>query len=394
MPPCNQRIGSHQETSSPRPVSKFALYAIFAVLTAGNVILGLALLMTPELSRYLEKGSDPILAAYETRILHLRLEVDRLNSRQYVQAGNLNLRLQELLQQQEILKEQQDFIRVLAQQAQDLGIATASLETSPPLPDPVTPAGVSSDPATQNDMTASITLTNNVANSLRTMVSESNSLFSSISDSAEQSANSIIGQLDTVGLAPHLPDSLSQDDLPVGMGGPLIDASSDLSSRAQSPEFQAILALARFRSARQALVSAPVHKPMASLERISSPFGRRRDPFGGTSAFHSGIDYPAPAGTSVFTTGNGRVVFAGLRNGYGKLIEIDHGNGIISRYAHLSRILVEAGQTVEAGNTIGRVGSTGRSTGPHLHFEIRRNQTAVNPADFLAISQNLRQYLI
>jgi murein DD-endopeptidase MepM/ murein hydrolase activator NlpD len=115
---------------------------------------------------------------------------------------------------------------------------------------------------------------------------------------------------------------------------------------------------------------------------FSSNFGVRIDPFTGQRAFHDGIDFPAPVGTPVFAAASGTVVFAGVQPEYGKMVEIDHGNGLVSRYAHASKLLVKEGDLVVTGQRIANVGTTGRSTGPHLHFEVRLNGVAQNPARF------------
>ncbi|MBK7593598.1 MAG: M23 family metallopeptidase [Betaproteobacteria bacterium] len=118
----------------------------------------------------------------------------------------------------------------------------------------------------------------------------------------------------------------------------------------------------------------------------SSNFGYRIDPFTGTQSFHEGIDFPAETGTPIFAAASGKVVEAGFHPQYGKVIEIDHGNGLLSRYAHASQVLVQDGELVVRGQRIGAVGSTGRSTGPHLHFEVRLNGVPQNPARFLQSS--------
>jgi murein DD-endopeptidase MepM/ murein hydrolase activator NlpD len=115
----------------------------------------------------------------------------------------------------------------------------------------------------------------------------------------------------------------------------------------------------------------------------SSNFGYRIDPFTGAKSFHEGIDFPASAGTSIVAAASGKVVYAGYHAEYGKIIEIDHGNGLLSRYAHASQIFVNEGDLVVRGQRLGSVGSTGRSTGPHLHFEVRLNGVPQNPARFL-----------
>jgi murein DD-endopeptidase MepM/ murein hydrolase activator NlpD len=118
----------------------------------------------------------------------------------------------------------------------------------------------------------------------------------------------------------------------------------------------------------------------------SSNFGYRIDPFTGSQSFHEGIDFPAETGTPIVAAASGKVVEAGLHPQYGKIIEIDHGNGLLSRYAHASQVLVQEGELVVRGQRVGAVGSTGRSTGPHLHFEVRLNGVPQNPARFLQSS--------
>ena len=116
---------------------------------------------------------------------------------------------------------------------------------------------------------------------------------------------------------------------------------------------------------------------------ITSGFGYRRSPFGVAREFHPGVDMSAPRGTQVYAAATGTVVMAAHSGGYGNVIFIDHGFGFSTVYAHLSRINVKAGQTVTKGQSIGLVGSTGRSTAPHLHYEVRVNGTAVNPYSYL-----------
>ncbi|HEU4624263.1 MAG TPA: M23 family metallopeptidase [Steroidobacteraceae bacterium] len=116
---------------------------------------------------------------------------------------------------------------------------------------------------------------------------------------------------------------------------------------------------------------------------ISSGFGDRQDPFTGHEAFHRGIDFAGVAGSEVTAVATGVVTWAGQRSGYGSLVEINHGNGYITRYAHNQRALVTVGQTVTRGQAIALMGSTGRSTGPHVHFEVLKNGRQINPASFL-----------
>lgn len=149
------------------------------------------------------------------------------------------------------------------------------------------------------------------------------------------------------------------------------------------PRFERLgLSLARMTVLERALDGIPQVVP-ASVENITSGFGYRRDPFNGSGAMHAGIDFKGPMGSPVFAAADGRVTFVGRKAGYGNVVEITHGNGMLTRYAHLSRFDVKVGQQVAAGATIAGLGSTGRSTGPHLHFEVRINDRAVNPRPFL-----------
>ena len=116
---------------------------------------------------------------------------------------------------------------------------------------------------------------------------------------------------------------------------------------------------------------------------ISSYFGERADPFDGTEAFHKGVDFAGSAGSNVTAVAAGVVTWAGERSGYGKLIEINHGDGFVTRYAHNERTLVTVGQTVKRGEPVALMGSTGRSTGPHVHFEVLRNGRQVDPLSFV-----------
>jgi len=126
----------------------------------------------------------------------------------------------------------------------------------------------------------------------------------------------------------------------------------------------------------------PEGRPVAN-GFISSYFGERSDPFDGREAFHKGVDFAATQGSNVTAVAAGVVTWAGERSGYGKLIEINHGDGFVTRYAHNERTLVTVGQTVKRGEPVALMGSTGRSTGPHVHFEVLRNGRQVDPLSFV-----------
>lgn len=165
-------------------------------------------------------------------------------------------------------------------------------------------------------------------------------------------------------------------------GGPLLRLATTRNGGID-PRFKRMgMSLARMDALASGLASLPQVQP-AQVAYVSSSFGYRADPFNGTAAFHAGLDFPGPMGSAIYAAANGTVTYVGQRQGYGNCIEITHGNGLLTRYAHLSGFGARIGQKVDAGARIGAMGSTGRSTGPHLHFEVRINDRPVNPRPFL-----------
>ena len=131
------------------------------------------------------------------------------------------------------------------------------------------------------------------------------------------------------------------------------------------------------------IVSVPLRKPVSGDIDTTSSFGVRMDPFLHVAAMHTGIDFRGELGEPIHATAPGTVTAAGSSGGYGKMVEIDHGNGLATRYGHLSQIDLYVGEKVRVGDIVGRLGSTGRSTGPHLHYETRVDGEAVDPQKFL-----------
>lgn len=192
------------------------------------------------------------------------------------------------------------------------------------------------------------------------------------------------------------PAAPSKDALPParkpGSGGPILpprptndalEAFGALEARFARIEQQ--IALVSDASARQTLelMRWPSRLPIEDAE-LTSTFGNREDPITGRRAFHSGLDFAAETGTEIHAAAGGMVVFAGFRSDYGWMVEIEHGNGLTTRYAHASRLLVKPSAVVAPGEVIAMVGATGRSTGPHLHFEVLRNGEHTDPRRYLA----------
>lgn len=199
----------------------------------------------------------------------------------------------------------------------------------------------------------------------------------------------------TAGLKPQdLPGGLSAGSVPGRGGAPSSLPARDLTLPEFSTLLQGIAHQLDVRADQFGVLEALLlqdsvkRKFLPSLPPISagwhsSNFGYRIDPFTGQSAFHEGVDFVADVGTPVLAAASGKVVFAGEHPQYGKMVEIDHGNGLVTRYAHASELNVSEGDLVLRGQRVATVGSTGRSTGPHLHFEVRLNGVPQNPARFL-----------
>ncbi|WP_415393846.1 DUF5930 domain-containing protein [Paracoccus sp. SJTW-4] len=173
-----------------------------------------------------------------------------------------------------------------------------------------------------------------------------------------------------------------------GTGGPLTPMGYSTRGNAAITENEAraqevMVSLGKFDNYRIAVSKLPLAMPVKSAFRFSSHYGAR------WGRQHQGIDMAAPVGTPVFATGDGVVVFAGWQRGYGNLIKIKHELGTETRYAHLSKIRVKQGQRVSRNTLIGDIGNTGRSTGPHLHYEVRVDGKAVNPMSFIKAAQNV-----
>ena len=177
------------------------------------------------------------------------------------------------------------------------------------------------------------------------------------------------------------PDAVVRRSERQAMGGPLEGLSTDANGTID-PRFERLgLSMARMSALEQALEGVPQFAPAKGI--ITSKFGYRRDPFNRRAAMHNGLDFRGATGAPIYAAAKGRVTFVGRKGGYGNTVEITHGNGLMTRYAHMSAFRAKVGETVQPGEVIGAIGSTGRSSGPHLHFEVRSNGRPLNPRTFL-----------
>ncbi len=175
-----------------------------------------------------------------------------------------------------------------------------------------------------------------------------------------------------------------------GIGGPLVPVNLDASAgpfeatlTAMQPSLTSLIRL------RGLVEQMPLARPMTGDHDFTSNFGYRTDPFTRGLAMHTGVDFRATPGSPILATAPGKVVAAEYNGGYGNMVEVEHANGLSTRYAHMSAISVSIGQMVKTGTVVGRVGSTGRSTGPHLHYETRINEEPVDPTRFLNAGSKL-----
>ncbi|WP_425437366.1 M23 family metallopeptidase [Novosphingobium guangzhouense] len=199
---------------------------------------------------------------------------------------------------------------------------------------------------------------------------------------ADTRSDAAMASIRKLGLNPNTMISRARMAARTAEGGPLVKLATGADGSVDPRFVEMGKSLARMNALENGLASIPQVSP-AHVAYVSSSYGYRSDPFTGGAAFHAGLDFPGPMGSPIYAAAKGRVTFVGTRSGYGNCIEVTHGNGLMTRYGHLSGFRTRVGQEVDAGALIGAMGSTGRSTGPHLHFEVRVNDRPVNPRPFL-----------
>lgn len=211
---------------------------------------------------------------------------------------------------------------------------------------------------------------------------------------ARRKADHLREVLGRTGLPHAVVARLQSSEGTADVGGPFIPAAgtneTDSSQPFSSLVGEARAAIGEAAGLGAALKRLPLARPIAGDLDTTSGFGYRLDPFTRAPALHSGVDFRGETGTAVKAAAPGTVVFADWSGGYGKMVEIDHGHGITTRYGHLSAIQVTEGMTVAEGDTIGKVGATGRATGPHLHYETRLDDTPLDPVRFIRAGSLLR----
>ncbi|MGK6314908.1 M23 family metallopeptidase [Neorhizobium sp. DT-125] len=355
---------------------------------------------------------------YEDRIAALRAQLDRITSRQLLDQQVVEQKVEKLLEQQNALFDRHGKLGSLLNRAEESGLK-APETIAPTALQPVTGERQASlsggrgihaiekllsrkSSAAPLDTTSALgyaPLRENMADradrvfskvtlSLKNIEKQQLAKIADLTTGAAQTADAITAILKRTGVDVASAANTGESD---GIGGPYVEPQTDANAfDASLDDLDA--ALSRLESVRETARDLPFGNP-APGHQVTSRFGNRIDPFLGRLALHAGIDFQAETGQPVKATGAGKVTIAGLSAGYGNLVEVDHGQGITTRYGHMSKILVKEGDMVSAGDVIGRAGSTGRSTGPHVHYEVRRDGNPVDPSHFLNAGMKLTTYL-
>jgi murein DD-endopeptidase MepM/ murein hydrolase activator NlpD len=343
--------------------------------------------------------------SYEDRIAQLRSDIDRLTSRQLLNQQAVEAEVERLLGRQAALDARQDVIAGLSQAIRRSGLdvdeAAADAAPSGAEPEPVTTGSVYPDDTAEDSFSDAGSLSG-IADVTSAPVVEMQAVESSLDELARQQVayvdavatrvaqrtQRIESVLKRLG---HRPPAtrLATD----AVGGPFVAIDEDVDPETFRTKVEVVTGeIDRFATVRRFASQLPLSRPIAGAA-VTSRFGTRIDPFLGRLAMHTGIDFRAALGHPARATAGGTVITAEYSGGYGNMVEIDHGNGITTRFGHMSRIDVTAGQVVSAGTIVGRAGSTGRSTGPHLHYEIRIDGEAIDPMRYIKAGSEIAPLL-
>jgi murein DD-endopeptidase MepM/ murein hydrolase activator NlpD len=330
--------------------------------------------------------------AYEDRIADMRVQVDRVTSRQLLDQEQFEQKLDQIARKQATLESRAATLGTFADPSVTGSIKPSAKDGSgkpAALGDGarLEPRGFSAlvarftGKSTTGGLTGTLT---RLQDSLERIETRQAMSLNAIEDGFNSKAKRMRSVLLELGL------DAGKAPPPEATGGPFVPVKAPPDNLAFEKRLQRIsLARANVERLNRTIVRVPVRQPIPGELDLSSGFGVRVDPFFRRPAMHTGLDFRGDSGDPVRATAAGTVTHAGWQGGYGKLIEIDHGNGLATRYGHLSEIDVHVGQTIRNGQIVGRLGSTGRSTGPHLHYETRVEGDAVDPQKFLRAGSKL-----
>jgi murein DD-endopeptidase MepM/ murein hydrolase activator NlpD len=345
--------------------------------------------------------------AYEDRIAELRAKVDRTTSRQMLDQEQFDKKLDQIMRREATLESRAtalgampDVTGSIRPPSRSGAAASEAPASGTPKPSPISdtvifvappdrearlesraPVVVNA-PATKFAKAGSFdSVLGRLQTSLDKVESRQLAALNSAEDSLESRMRRMRGVFSDLGLDIAQMEAATPR---TGMGGPFIPVKLPADAGPFERQLYRInVTRAQVDRLNRTLALVPYRKPVVGEVEFTSGFGIRSDPFLGRPAMHPGLDFRAATGDPVRATANGKVASAGWAGGYGRMVEIDHGNGLSTRYGHLSEIGVKVGEPIKIGQVIGQVGSTGRSTGPHLHYETRIDGEAVDPQKFL-----------
>ena len=338
---------------------------------------------------------------YEDRIAELRAQVDRFSSRQLLDQEQYEQKLDQILRRQTALESRASALNGLSDMTGAIRPPARGGWAGEPRAIPLKPSHDKGAFVIPLDRTTFDPRTGILAKgaggiggviarlqaSLDRLEQRQAATVNSIADNYDSKARRMRGVLIELGL--DVAKTATRDGAGA-MGGPFIPAQVPKDAMSFERQLHRIeITRAQITRLTRTLGAVPVRKPIDGELDLQSGFGVRVDPFLGTPALHTGLDLHGETGDAVRATADGTVTAAGRSGGYGRVVDVDHGNGLSTRYGHLSSIGVRVGQSVKTGQIIGKVGSTGRSTGPHLHYETRLKGEAIDPQKFLRAGQRL-----
>ncbi|HLH97936.1 MAG TPA: peptidoglycan DD-metalloendopeptidase family protein [Xanthobacteraceae bacterium] len=340
---------------------------------------------------------------YEDRIAELRAQIDRLSSRQLLDQEQYEQKLDQVSRRQATLESRAAALSALSDPSITGSIklpartsTPAPPHGAPPKPSPLGDASSpAADPATRR-LAISGEIENRLAGlqaSLDRVEARHRAMLSALEEAYRAKARRMRGVIADLGIDAKKIAPPPKTGADRGMGGPFVALPPFSATTFDKQLYSVKIARAELEQLSRSLVSLPLHKPITGEPEVVSGFGVRIDPFLSKPAMHTGLDLRAEIGDPVLATASGTVTIAGWTGGYGKMVEIDHGNGFATRYGHMSEIDVKVGQQVKLGETLGKVGTTGRSTGPHLHYETRIDGEPVDPQKFLTAGTKLADTL-
>jgi murein DD-endopeptidase MepM/ murein hydrolase activator NlpD len=340
--------------------------------------------------------------AYEDRLAEMRAQVDRVTSRQLLDQEQLEQKLDQIVRRQSVLEQRATTLGSIADPGATGSVRGGSRNPpaagTPPKASPISGPALFGAPALRDAKLDSNKLDAN-SRAARPRIANAQGLIARLVESLDRvegrQTNTLAAMEESYeARARHLRAVLADVGLDAGkasgiaVGGPFVPYRlAPNAGPFEKQVYRINVARAQAERLSATIGAVPLRKPVDGEIDQSSGFGVRIDPFIGRPAMHTGLDFRGDTGEAIRVTAAGTVVSAGWSGGYGRMVEVDHGNGLATRYGHLSEIDVKVGQPLKAGQSVGRLGSTGRSTGPHLHYETRIDGEAVDPHKFLHAGQ-------